>query len=173
MAENQNPNVKIPFPPSITIEELVRKHIEKGIVNVNRASNAFFIYRIAYSREAIKLGFKRKDISKLASDAWRDEPKYVKEYYKRMETDIKSRLRIEFPICFVNAKSKKPARKKRGISNITTVGFDRTSFAMSDPSLKTMNPEFQTNVENADSFMVSLPKDLALTYEAIMQSLPF
>ncbi|CAG8473539.1 11025_t:CDS:1 [Acaulospora colombiana] len=181
MSESPNSlfdSIEVPFPPSITVDELIKKHIQKGTVDVNRVSNAFFIYRNAYNREAMKLGFMLKDVSRLAGSAWKSEPEYVKEHYKRMETEIKSRLRMMFPFRFKNDQNKKSIRKKhRKITDSTTDRVNQNPTVISVPFLKTADINSQINIKNlndsTDSFMASIPEELALTYVAIMQSLPF
>ncbi|CAG8554647.1 4215_t:CDS:1 [Acaulospora morrowiae] len=168
--------IQVPFPPSITADEIIKKHLEKGVDNANRTSNAFLIYRHAYNREAIKFGFTHKDISRSASKSWRNEPEYVKNHYKKMETDIKLRFREKVPICFVNSQSKRSVRKRRRIADASMAKINQISPTISASSLphKTMEWNHRINTDvTGDAFTATLSEDLALTYMAIMQSLPF
>ncbi|CAG8520405.1 23647_t:CDS:1, partial [Gigaspora rosea] len=66
------------------IDELA--NISKG----NRYLNAFFIYRKEYTKRAISSGIKMRmtEISKLASQAWKNEDAKIKKAY----TDISKRI---------------------------------------------------------------------------------
>ena len=37
--------VKVPFPPTISVDEIVNIHLKNGIKNANETMNAFMIYR--------------------------------------------------------------------------------------------------------------------------------
>ncbi|CAG8627716.1 10520_t:CDS:2 [Diversispora eburnea] len=55
--------VIVPFPPSISVDEIIQMHLKNGIKNINETMNAFMIYQI------------------------------VKDYYKQISKEIKKRFK--------------------------------------------------------------------------------
>ncbi|CAG8725074.1 6599_t:CDS:1 [Acaulospora morrowiae] len=167
-----NCNINLPFPPSITIDEILKRHLRNGVGNVNRTLNAFLIYRIVYNSEVRKLGLSTEDISKLASNSWRNESIHVKSYYREIASGVKSRFREKVPICFINSQGKGSVRERRKITDTPIEEINQIPPVITDSSLSLKNME-RNHQNNTDlTFMASLPIDLALTYNALMQSLP-
>ncbi|CAG8735416.1 9456_t:CDS:1, partial [Acaulospora morrowiae] len=86
MTENIDPR-KPSFPPSITVDKIVKIHLKKGLINVNKTLNSFLIYRMVYIHEAPK---NSKNNPLLASKSWRDEPEDVKKFYKELADNVKA-----------------------------------------------------------------------------------
>ncbi|RHZ46767.1 hypothetical protein Glove_606g84 [Diversispora epigaea] len=73
--------IKVPFPPNLSAEDLIRPRNEKcGKVKV---PNKFFIYRKWYTMCLANSGQTnyQTSISRYISEQWRNEPEYVKNYY--------------------------------------------------------------------------------------------
>ncbi|RHZ46874.1 hypothetical protein Glove_606g74 [Diversispora epigaea] len=71
----------VPFPPDLTLEDLIRPRNEKcGKVKV---PNKFFIYRKWYTMCLGGVGRKNEQtsISRYISEQWRNEPQVVRDYY--------------------------------------------------------------------------------------------
>ncbi|CAG8490929.1 3713_t:CDS:1 [Diversispora eburnea] len=96
--------VKVPFPPSISVDEIVQIHLKHGIKNVNKTMNAFMIYRKEYNRVVAKFNLSSKDVSKFVSISWKNEPKNVKYHYQRMAKNVKKCFKKKVPpLFFVNS----------------------------------------------------------------------
>ncbi|CAG8466808.1 2787_t:CDS:1 [Diversispora eburnea] len=185
--------VKVPFPPSISVDEIVQIHLKNGIKNVNETMNAFMIYRKEYNHIVAKFNLSRKDVSKFVSISWRNEPKNVKEYYRQMAKNVKKCFKEKVPtLCFINSNqinSKNDNHAILGTSNPSLntnqnfpppVNMDQN---LSSPYSTYFNysPDLSDSFENSlntymtmddDNLMNYLSEDLALTYRAIIKSLP-
>ncbi|CAG8473623.1 14220_t:CDS:1 [Funneliformis caledonium] len=78
-----------PFPPVLTAKELLPKG-EKSKKKENvRIPNAFIAYRMALVRElkSKRVPCNRSNISSHASRLWKQEPKEVKDVYRKMAND--------------------------------------------------------------------------------------
>ncbi|CAG8442919.1 18872_t:CDS:2, partial [Acaulospora morrowiae] len=87
--DQYNCKVELPFPPPITVDEIIEKHSKNGIENVNKTTNAFLIYRMVYNHEARELGLPLEDISKLSGNSWKNEPEHIKRWYKEIASAVK------------------------------------------------------------------------------------
>ncbi|CAG8457609.1 2598_t:CDS:1 [Ambispora leptoticha] len=80
--------VKVPFPPSITLAEIVKKR--KGIKRSAKPSNGFIIYRGEYlkatKRQNIKI--EMTQLSKRAGAAWKEEPPHIRKWYKDLAEEV-------------------------------------------------------------------------------------
>jgi hypothetical protein len=75
--------IKVPFPPPIEESEL-KPTIKKGKLPV-RATNQFLLYRTAVIKTLRENGYQdinMRNISKMASDLWSNEPEFVQQEYK-------------------------------------------------------------------------------------------
>lgn len=75
--------IKVPFPPPIEESEL-RPTMKKGKLPV-RATNQFLLYRTAVIKTLRENGIQdinMRNISKMASDLWSNEPEFVQQEYK-------------------------------------------------------------------------------------------
>ncbi|CAG8678036.1 14373_t:CDS:1 [Acaulospora morrowiae] len=169
MAENRNP-YKLQFPPSITVSELIKIHLEKGLRNVNKTLNAFLIYRIVYIREVPKNYL--DNISILASNSWKDEPKHVKIFYKKLAKDVKTKFRELYPIHFKDQNL--PIIPQNPFPTNANESDDANNAITKSPHpYDTFAESLQKSMEMTDdTFVNSLPHDLALTYVALMNSIP-
>ncbi|KAG9295527.1 hypothetical protein G9A89_000178 [Geosiphon pyriformis] len=77
----QDFGIKFPLPSEITTEKLRKMAIKK-----KKPSNSFIIYRLEYIKEIKKRGLKPSmtQISSKVAEAWRREPKEVKDCYKKL-----------------------------------------------------------------------------------------
>ncbi|CAG8825956.1 12352_t:CDS:1, partial [Dentiscutata erythropus] len=57
-------NIKVPFPPTISVDEIVNIHLKNGIENGNKTMNAFMIYRKEYNNIEISENLNNKKIKK-------------------------------------------------------------------------------------------------------------
>ncbi|CAG8458702.1 3551_t:CDS:1 [Diversispora eburnea] len=167
-----NLNIQVPFPPSIIIDEIVQLQLRNGIKNVNGTMNAFFIYRKEFNH--IVTNYKNynlelKDISSYASISWKQEPKHVKEYYKQLAKKVKERFKEKVPsLCFIDCNH---VGTGTNINRIPILNMDL------DYDSLILNMDYNCIDErlamDENEFMDHLSDDLALTYRAIVQSIPF
>ncbi|CAG8595248.1 1862_t:CDS:2 [Diversispora eburnea] len=124
--------------------------------------NAFMIYRKEFNRIVTNYNLELKNISKYASISWKQEPQYVKTYYKQ-------HLNSQFPNMNQNFPS--PSDDQN---------FPYATY--SNYPLLNMNILVSDNFENSiqaymnmddEKLMSYLSEDLALTYREIIKSLPF
>ncbi|CAI2168180.1 17954_t:CDS:2 [Funneliformis geosporum] len=82
------PTIKLPFPPTITPEELSTSPNKNKVVK-SKAPNCFFVYRLAYVRELKNMGrqFAMTEISGIIASSWNKEPKHVKQAYRKLSQD--------------------------------------------------------------------------------------
>ncbi|CAG8486830.1 628_t:CDS:1 [Diversispora eburnea] len=96
-------NIKVPFPPTINVDEIVNIHLKNGIKNVNKTMNAFIIFRKEYNRVVAKFNLSSKDVSKFGSISWKNEPVNVKNHYRQMAKNVKKCFKKKVPsLCFIN-----------------------------------------------------------------------
>src|SRR5438270_5163370 len=81
-SNNENSNIRPPFPPTIAVQDLVPTSNAK-------VPNAFIVYRMALSRElkVQNVSYDRSRISSIASRLWAEEPENVKNTYKQLVAD--------------------------------------------------------------------------------------
>ncbi|CAG8468110.1 6831_t:CDS:1 [Acaulospora morrowiae] len=171
MTKNIKPH-KLSFPPSITVREIVEIHLKKGLRKVNKTLNAFLIYRKVYIREAPKncIG----NISMLASNSWKNEPTNVKIFYKQLADDVKAEFRKKYPIYFTDHNL--PVIPQGSFPINENVSDDVNNVLTRSPQtgMDTFAESLQKSMGmTEDKFVKSLPHDLALTYEALMNSIHF
>ncbi|RGB41837.1 hypothetical protein C1646_751610 [Rhizophagus diaphanus] len=82
-------NIRPPFPPVITAQDLIPTDISSNKVESVRIPNAFIAYRMALVRQlkSQKVACHRSNVSSLASRLWAEEPEDVKNTYRKMATD--------------------------------------------------------------------------------------
>ncbi|CAG8567206.1 7530_t:CDS:1 [Diversispora eburnea] len=201
--------VKVPFPPSITEDEIVQIHLKNGIKNVNQTMNAFMIYRKEFNHIASNFNLTRKFVSKSSSISWKNEPQYIKNYYKQFAKNVKRRFEEIVPsLCFIHFNKVSntndnhvpldtyinhpvhplhpphsihpihPIHSTRSIHPIHSLYNDEKFPPLINSPL--LNIDQETNIDhykymtmNDDELINYLPEDIALTYKAINQSLPF
>ncbi|CAG8593965.1 3501_t:CDS:1, partial [Diversispora eburnea] len=98
------PIKKIPFPPSINVDKIIQMHLKNGIKNVNETMNAFMIYRNEFNHVHQNFNLSCKNVSKLASKSWKNEPGYVKQHYKQISKEVKKRFKKIVPTPFFISK---------------------------------------------------------------------
>ncbi|CAG8465095.1 6285_t:CDS:1 [Ambispora gerdemannii] len=89
--------IRPPFPPSTTLEELVR--IKPNGDVPSKPPNAFIIYRGAAVKELHTRGYNLQmtRISPLISNAWKTEPENVTSYYKDLAKGAKRLYKERWP----------------------------------------------------------------------------
>ncbi|GBC05205.1 hypothetical protein RclHR1_00610017 [Rhizophagus clarus] len=94
MGSNEIPLVIVPYPPELTVEEIIERRSYEKIGS--RAPNKFFLYRLAYIKE-LKRRFGNNitmtKASPLIGLSWSREPQEVKETYKRLSVLVEDRLK--------------------------------------------------------------------------------
>ncbi|CAG8487646.1 13768_t:CDS:1 [Acaulospora colombiana] len=161
MPRNYNlQDYKPSFPPSITAYDIVKMHMEKGLDNANKTSNAFLIYRMVYSSEIAEQDV--GNISKMASNSWRNESMKVRKFYREMANEVKTSFKKMVPICFVD---------NQDFPVVSSYNSPRTSMNMSHDSFM-VNRQGNMDLTDDEMFIKSLPDHLALFYTEIMDSLP-
>jgi hypothetical protein len=88
---NEDINISVPFPPQITAQDLVPDEAEGD--RKRKISNAFIAYRKALVKEikSRNIAYDRSKVSSLASHLWENEPKNVKEVYRKMSNEAQLR----------------------------------------------------------------------------------
>ncbi|CAI2175323.1 2828_t:CDS:1 [Funneliformis geosporum] len=83
--------VKPPFPPQITPKELIVQ--KKNGDMPSRSPNAFMIYRKLFVDELHNKGLylPMTTASSMASTSWKNEPEFIKQEYRRIASEAKSR----------------------------------------------------------------------------------
>ncbi|CAG8542262.1 5528_t:CDS:1 [Diversispora eburnea] len=177
--QNTTKILKIPFPPSISVDEIVQIHLKNRIKNVNKTVNAFIIYRKEYNHVVAKLNISSKDVSKFARNSWENEPEVVKDYYRQMAKNVKKSYKQKSPLCFIHSNQE---------DSTNSLNIDQ-NFLNQNQKFPDANPLSHSNIDqnsqpivsdnfkkyltmNENEFMNYLSEDLALTYKAIVQSLP-
>ncbi|CAG8454552.1 1792_t:CDS:1 [Funneliformis caledonium] len=106
--------VKPPFPPQITPKDLI-VHKKNGDVP-SRSPNAFMIYRKLFVDELHNKGLylTMTTASSMASTSWKNEPEPIKQEYRRIASEAKSRhLRLYNQI----PRKKRNQRKIRNVQS--------------------------------------------------------
>ncbi|RGB35655.1 hypothetical protein C1646_759056 [Rhizophagus diaphanus] len=94
MNTNEIPLIKVPYPPELTVEDILSRRSEEKLRL--RAPNQFFIYRLAYIRELKKIigeSISMTRISPQISSSWSREPPEVKKAYKELSALTENRLK--------------------------------------------------------------------------------
>lgn len=86
------PRIILPFPPNISAYEIAHKRLRSNICS--RVPNAFFIYRKVFMDHLLSLDhkFKMTDVSKLASEHWKNESQEVITTYKKISKQVEKEL---------------------------------------------------------------------------------
>ncbi|CAG8543848.1 3311_t:CDS:1 [Acaulospora morrowiae] len=177
-------HIRVPFPPQVTVDEIVQKLLDNGVENYNKTPNSFIIYRKAYIHEATKFGFLGGNISKLAKDAWDNEPERIKNFYREMEKDIKAKFKRSVPppfFFYTQRSQKRPRHTNCKVTAVTTKDAFRISqkstshpqaIVITSHSVESFYTHLNIHMNISDeAFINSLSNDLALTYKAIIDSL--
>ncbi|CAG8490946.1 3714_t:CDS:1 [Diversispora eburnea] len=123
--------VKVPFPPTISVDEIVKIHLKNGIKNVNQTLNAFMIYRKEYNRVVAKLNLSSKDVSKFAKTSWKNEPDNVKDHYQQIAKNVKKWFKEKVPsLCFINS------------NQVDSTNDNHVPLGTVNPSLLNMNQNY-------------------------------
>ncbi|GBB93675.1 hypothetical protein RclHR1_02210010 [Rhizophagus clarus] len=83
-------SISVPFPPNVNPADFVQPR--KDGKPRKRCANYFLIYRIQFAEALRASGYNTPlmtDISTMAGDAWREEPEFVRRYYKRVANEVK------------------------------------------------------------------------------------
>ncbi|CAG8466828.1 2788_t:CDS:1 [Diversispora eburnea] len=182
-------NIQVPFPPSTNADEIVQLQIKNGIKSVNQTMNAFMIYRKEFNHIVTNYNLELKDISSYASNSWQNEPQCVKNHYKQLAKKVKELFKEKVSsLCFIHNKQV-PSTNDNNVSldtfnsPFTNMNQNFTS-PLGDqnfPYTIYSNTFVFDNFENSlqaymtmddEKLMSYLSEDLALTYRAIIQSLP-
>jgi hypothetical protein len=89
------PRVILPFPPNITAYEIAHRRVRSNICS--KVPNAFFIYRKVFMDHLFSLDLryhklKMSDVSKLASNHWKNESQEVITTYKKLSKQVEKEL---------------------------------------------------------------------------------
>ncbi|CAG8548554.1 7030_t:CDS:1 [Diversispora eburnea] len=181
---NQNTlkTIKIPFPPSIKEDEIIQLHLKNGIRSANRTMNAFMIYRKEFNNIVTNYNLELKDISLYASISWKNEPQHVKKFYVQLAEKVKELFKEKVPsLCFIHSTNDNNVSLDTFNSHLDNQNFPSLYDAYSNYQIFNINNIVYDDFENFfrvymnmddDKFMNYLSEDLALTYRAIVQSLP-
>ncbi|RGB35657.1 hypothetical protein C1646_667565 [Rhizophagus diaphanus] len=94
MNANEIPLINVPYPPELTIEEILSRRSEEKLRL--KAPNQFFIYRLAYIKELKKLIGENISMTKISpqiSFSWAREPPEIKQAYKNLSDLAENRLK--------------------------------------------------------------------------------
>jgi hypothetical protein len=83
-------SISVPFPPNVNPADFVQPR--KDGKPRKRCANYFLIYRIQFAEALRASGYNTPlmtDISTMAGDAWREEPEFVRRYYKKVANEVK------------------------------------------------------------------------------------
>ncbi|RIA84521.1 hypothetical protein C1645_859024 [Glomus cerebriforme] len=109
-ATNNHPNFKLPFPPDITPNEILKT--KKNIVK-SKAANSFMIYRQVYVRELQRrnLSFAMTDISGIISERWKLEEPHVKDFYRNLSQEANKLHKSKYGVVPVQSRKKNGPKK--------------------------------------------------------------
>ncbi|CAB4394518.1 unnamed protein product [Rhizophagus irregularis] len=118
MLNNRQPQINIPFPPTITIAELLTP--KKNCIK-SKAPNCFMIYRQNYVRELQnqKLSYAMTDISGFISDSWKNESPSVVEFYKNLAQEANKQHKEKYGTVPVPPRNRKNNIKKEKEKKLT------------------------------------------------------
>ncbi|CAG8548593.1 7032_t:CDS:1 [Diversispora eburnea] len=159
--------------------------------------NAFIIYRKEFNNIITNYNLELKDISKYSSISWKQEPQYVKKYYKQLAKKVKELFKERtHSLCFVNSNLVSSTNDNNVSLDSFESPFLNTNRNFLSPlddqkspspySTYSNYPFLDMNLFVSDNFENSLhayitmddnelmnyiSEDLALTYRAIVQSL--
>ncbi|CAG8585153.1 12916_t:CDS:1 [Funneliformis mosseae] len=134
------PTITLPFPPTITPEELSTCPNKNKVVK-SKAPNCFFVYRQAYVRELKNFGrnYSMTEVSGIIASSWRREPKHVKLAYKNLAQDANKMHKKKFGDVQVQpCKKNLKKQKKKQIQNEMKLQLP-LSPPLSDNSLPNIN----------------------------------
>ncbi|CAG8510444.1 4888_t:CDS:2 [Rhizophagus irregularis] len=94
MTANEIPLINVPYPPELTVEEILSRRSEDKLRS--KAPNQFLIYRLAYIKELRKMigeNISMTKISRQISSSWAREPPEIKQAYKNLSGLAENRLK--------------------------------------------------------------------------------
>ncbi|PKY51008.1 hypothetical protein RhiirA4_546308 [Rhizophagus irregularis] len=94
MAANETPLINVPYPPDLTVEEILSRRSEDRLRS--KAPNQFLIYRLAYIKELRKTIGENISMTKISpqiSSSWAREPPEIKQAYKNLSGLAENRLK--------------------------------------------------------------------------------
>ncbi|CAG8490962.1 3715_t:CDS:1 [Diversispora eburnea] len=140
--------VKVPFPPTISVDEIVKIHLKNGIKNVNQTLNAFMIYRKEYNRVVAKFNLSSKDVSKFVSISWKNEPVNVKGCYQQMAKNVKKCFKKKVPsLCFINS------------NQVDSANDNHVPLGTVNPSLLNTNQNYPPSLNQNQKFLNDPPQN--------------
>ncbi|CAG8486688.1 619_t:CDS:2 [Diversispora eburnea] len=156
--QNTVNRIKVPFPPSISIDEIVKIHLKNRIKSVNQTMNAFMIYRKEYNYVVAKFNFSRKEMAKNVKKCFKENAPFhccinsslsdTNDNHVPLDTSNPSLLNTSL-------NSPPPLNIEQPIES---VNFRNDLYA------------YMMNMDD-NEFMNYLSEDMALTYSTIIQSL--
>ncbi|GBC07695.1 hypothetical protein RclHR1_07630001 [Rhizophagus clarus] len=93
MSANEIPSINVPYPPELTVEEILGRRPNTKLRS--RAPNSFIIYRLAYIKELKRIvgdNISMNKISRHISLSWSKEPSEIKAAYKELSGRVENRL---------------------------------------------------------------------------------
>lgn len=140
--------IEIPFPPPITVDDLIAKTSPHGN-NPGRTPNAFIAYKMGIHRvlRNEKCNYQIPAISRLASDNWAKEPPHVKKYYKKLANEAKEKYERSRPIFismdkkFVEKDSPTPKISKPSPSTFSENSLSPSLSPFPSPSLSNQSQQ--------------------------------
>ncbi|GBB84554.1 hypothetical protein RclHR1_11110003 [Rhizophagus clarus] len=93
MNSNEIPHIEVPFPPELTVEEILGRRPDEKLGS--RAPNSFFLYRLAFIKELKKRTGGNNSMTKISpyvSLSWSKEPPEIKDAYKKLSSLVESQL---------------------------------------------------------------------------------
>ncbi|CAG8607020.1 785_t:CDS:1 [Diversispora eburnea] len=186
-------NIQVPFPTSTKADEIIELQIKNGIKSINQTMNAFMI---EFNNVVTNYNLELKDISLCASVSWKQGPQYVKKYYKQLAKRVKELFKEKVSSLYIIQNKQVSSTIGNNVSfnspfpkmnqNFSSPLDDRNSpspyVTCSNYPLPNMNTFVSDNFENSlhtymtiydDKLINYISEDLALTYRAIVHSLPF
>ncbi|CAG8547034.1 10066_t:CDS:1 [Dentiscutata heterogama] len=157
------PRIKMP-----NIREIEQFNIDEfaTISKGNKYLNAFFVYRKEYTKRSIASGKKMRmtQISKLASQAWKNEKPDIKNAYAEVSKRIEKRRQKErtYQIIFdVNV-------AKVQLENPNSPIFDQLDYPSNSDT-----PQYEESLIDANIFCESLTVDQLIEYYYYYFNFPF
>ncbi|CAG8436522.1 7149_t:CDS:1 [Funneliformis mosseae] len=116
----KTPLITLPYPPTIKASDIVNKRKPSKVTS--KSPNAFLIYRKAFLEQLsnLKHNLRMTDVSKLVSGYWKNEPKYVKDAYRKIAQDVEIELNelrkqtVSYRIIWKNSKYSAVRKRNQG-----------------------------------------------------------
>ncbi|CAG8606592.1 6899_t:CDS:1 [Ambispora leptoticha] len=152
--KNVLPRIELPFPPTITPEEII--NIKDGKIP-SKPPNSFLIYRRAFQKQINENGIllKLSIVSTLASEQWKKEPIEVKKAYKQLALQVSYAL-VEMRA--MEVKAKKYAQELEHLSDQNAQkSINEKAQEVINDDMEIYSQQFPSSLSHENQYFTSSP----------------